>query len=80
MTEPLLAFVLIGCCVLVACGIATIPRKLRDLLNAVHRSPAREAQVKAEALADLFRSEISATKRGDLMAAAFCAAEQERAA
>lgn len=70
MTEPVLTFVLIACCILIAYGVAVLPRKLRDTIEAARPNPAREAQAQAEALAELFRNEIDATKRGDLLAAA----------
>lgn len=70
MSEPLLAFALITCCILAAYGAATFPRKLRHVIEITAPDPSREAQVAAEALAELLRSEIDATKRGDLLAAA----------
>ncbi|HFK2906931.1 hypothetical protein [Stenotrophomonas maltophilia] len=72
MTEPLLVFVLIGACAAIAYGTAVLPRKFRELLTAIAPKPAREAQVIA-----LAKAEIAATKRGDLLAAARFAEQQE---
>lgn len=81
MSEPLLAFALIVCCILAADGVAAFPRKLRDVIEieSTTPNPAREAQVQAEDLAELLRDEIDATKRGDLLAAARYDEEQETA-
>ncbi|WP_455947685.1 hypothetical protein [Lelliottia jeotgali] len=70
MTAHLIVLVLIGCTVAIAYGVAVFPRKLRDAIEATRPNRAREAQTQAEALAELFRNEIAATKRGDLLAAA----------
>ncbi|HAU80461.1 MAG TPA: hypothetical protein DCW96_07300 [Stenotrophomonas sp.] len=70
MTAHLIVLVLIGCTVAIAYGVAVLPRNLRDTIEAARPNPAREAQAQAEALAELFRNEIDATKRGDLLAAA----------
>ncbi|WP_329836630.1 hypothetical protein [Stenotrophomonas geniculata] len=75
MTEPLLAFALIGAAVAIAYGVATFPRKARELLATTAHKPEVEAHIVA-----LARAEIAATKRGDLLAAAAFAEEQERAA
>lgn len=66
----LIALVLIGSTIAIAYGVAVLPRKLRDVIESARPNHAREAQVPAEALAELFRNEIDATKRGDLLAAA----------
>lgn len=72
MTEPLLALALIGACIAIAYGVATFPRKVRELLATIAAKPANEAQVIA-----LARAEIAAAKRGDLLAAARYAEKQE---
>jgi hypothetical protein len=60
MTEPLLAFALIGATVAIAYGAATFPRKAHLLLATTAPKPEAEAQAIA-----LARAEIAATKRGD---------------
>lgn len=72
MTEPLLAFALIGACAAAAYGVATFPRRARNLIATTAPKPRAEAQVIA-----LARAEIAATKRGDLLAAARYAEQQE---
>lgn len=72
MTEPLLALALIGACIATAYGVATFPRKARELFAATAPKPEAEAQVIA-----LAKAEIAATKRGDLLAAARFAEQQE---
>lgn len=72
MTEPLLAFVLIGACIAIAYGVATFPRKARDLFAATAPKPEAEAQV-----VKLAKLEIAAAKHGDLLAAAAFAEDQE---
>lgn len=72
MTEPLLALALIGACIAIAYGVATFPRKARELLAATAPKPDAEAQ-----LVMLTELEIAASKRGDLLAAAHYAEQQE---
>lgn len=75
MIAHAIAFALIGATVAIAYGAATFPRKVRELLAAT--APKPEAEAQAVMLAKL---EIAATKRGNLLAAAELADEQERAA
>jgi len=75
MTEPLLAFVLLGAIVAASIGAARIVSWLLDRRDHTTSQQSREAQVIA-----LAKAEIAATKRGDLLAAARYAEEQERAA
>lgn len=75
MTEPLLAFVLLGAIVAASIGAARIVSWLLDRRDHTASQQSREAQVIA-----LAKAEIAATKRGDLLAAARYAEEQERAA
>jgi len=75
MTEPLLAVTLVGASVVLAYGLAVIPHRARGLLRAAGPKPSSETQLIA-----LAKAEIAATKRGDLLAAARYAEEQERAA
>lgn len=75
MIDPLIAFVLVGACIAIAYGVATLPRKARELIAATAPKPSAEAQVIM-----LAQLEIAATKRGDLLAAARFAEQQERAA
>lgn len=74
MIDPLIAFVLVGACISIAYGVATFPRKARELFAAA--APKREAEAQVVMLATL---EIAATKRGDLLAAARFAEQQETA-
>ncbi|PZS55125.1 hypothetical protein [Stenotrophomonas maltophilia] len=75
MTEPVLAFALLGAIATVSIGCARIVSWLLDRRDYTASQQSREAQVIALAKAD-----IAATKRGDLLAAARYAEEQERAA
>ncbi|MGR0018141.1 hypothetical protein [Stenotrophomonas maltophilia] len=75
MTEPLLAFALFGAIASVSIGAARIVSWLLDRRDYTASQRSREAQVIA-----LARAEIAATKRGDLLAAATFAEEQERVA
>ncbi|WP_350260321.1 hypothetical protein [Stenotrophomonas riyadhensis] len=74
MTEPLLAFVLLAAIVAASIGAARIVSWLLDRHDHTAAQQSREAQVIA-----LAQAEIAATKRGDLLAAARYAEEQERA-
>lgn len=70
MADICIVLALVGSSIALALGVAVFPRKLRDVIESTLPNPAREAQVLADALAELFRNEIEATKRGDLLAAA----------
>lgn len=70
MADICIVLALVGSSIALALGVAVFPRKLRDVIESTTPNPAREAQVAAEALAELLRNEIDATKRGDLLAAA----------
>lgn len=70
MADICIVLALVGSSIALALGVAVFPRKLRDVIERTRPNPAREAQVLADALAELFRNEIEATKRGDLLAAA----------
>lgn len=72
MTEPLLAFVLLAAFVTVSIGGARIVSWLLDRRDYTASQRSREARVIA-----LARAEIAATKRGDLLAAARFAEQQE---
>ncbi|KWV45749.1 hypothetical protein [Stenotrophomonas maltophilia] len=75
MTEPVLAFVLLAAIAAASIGAARIVSWLLDRRGYTASQRFREAQVIA-----LAKAEIAATKRGDLLAAARYAEEQERAA
>ncbi|HFF6214091.1 TPA: hypothetical protein ACGCHH_004101 [Stenotrophomonas maltophilia] len=75
MIDPFIAFVLLAAIVAVSIGGARIVSWLLDRSDYTASQQSREAQVIA-----LARAEIAATKRGDLLAAAAFAEEQERAA
>lgn len=75
MTEPLFVFSLFAAIVAVSIGAARIVSWLLDRRDHTAAQQSREAQVIA-----LAQAEIAATKRGDLLAAARYAEEQERAA
>lgn len=75
MTEPLLAFALFGAAAAVSIGGARIVSWLLDRRDYTASKRSREAQVIA-----LAKAEIAAAKRGDLLAAAGYAEEQERVA
>lgn len=74
MTEPLLAFALLGAIVAVSIGGARIVSWLLDRRDHTASQRSREAQV-----ITLAKAEIVATKRGDLLAAARLAEQQEGA-
>ncbi|HEL3193844.1 TPA: hypothetical protein UMF74_000451 [Stenotrophomonas maltophilia] len=92
MTEPLLAFVLLAAIAAVSIGAARIASWLLDRRDYTASQQSREATFVAQARAELaatgwtpnhetlYQAEIAATKRGDLLAAARYAEEQERAA
>ncbi|HGM6414234.1 TPA: hypothetical protein ACKP8A_000145 [Stenotrophomonas maltophilia] len=75
MIDPLITFVLLAAIVAVSIGGARIVSWLLDRRDYTASRQSREAQVIA-----LAQAEIDATKRGDLLAAAAFAEEQERAA
>ncbi|MCU1018051.1 hypothetical protein JAK38_11730 [Stenotrophomonas maltophilia] len=75
MTAPLLAFSLLGAIAAISIGSARIVSWLLDRRDYTTSQHSREAQAVA-----LAKAEIAATKRGDLLAAATFAEEQERAA
>lgn len=72
MSEPLLAFALLGAIVAVSIGGARIVSWLLDWRDYTAARHSGEAQVIA-----LAQAEIAATKRGDLLAAARFAEQQE---
>lgn len=72
MTEPLLAFVLLAAITAFSIGCARIVSWLLDRRDYNASQHSREAQVIA-----LAKAEIAATKRGDLLAAARFAEQQE---
>lgn len=72
MSEPLLAFALLGAVVAFSIGGARIVSWLLDRRDYTASQRSREAQVIAFA-----QAEIAATKRGDLLAAARIAEQQE---
>lgn len=72
MTEPLLAFALLGAVAAISMGGARIVSWLLDRRDYTASQRSREAQVVA-----LAKAEIAATKRGDLLAAARFAEQQE---
>jgi len=75
MIDPCITFVLLAAIVAVSIGGARIVSWLLDRRDYTASQQSRETQVIA-----LARAEIAATKRGDLLAAAAFAEEQERAA
>ncbi|MGV6482629.1 hypothetical protein ACTUVJ_002219 [Stenotrophomonas indicatrix] len=72
MTEPLVAFALLGAAMVFSIGCARIVSWLLDRRDCTALQQSREAQVIA-----LAKAEIAATKRGDLLAAARFAEQQE---
>lgn len=72
MTEPLLAFPLLGAVAAFSIGGARIVSWLLDRRAQTASQRSREAQV-----ITLAKAEIAATKRGDLLAAARYAEQQE---
>lgn len=89
MTEPLVVFVLLAAIVAVSIGGAKIVSWLLDRRDYTASQQSREAGFVAQARADLaatgwtpehetlYQAEIAATKRGDLLAAARFAEQQE---
>lgn len=89
MTEPLLAFVLLAAIAVVSIGAARIVSWLLDRRDCAAVQRAKEAAFVAQARAELaatgwtadyetlYQAEIAATKRGDLLAAARFAEQQE---
>ncbi|WP_312002748.1 hypothetical protein [Stenotrophomonas sepilia] len=75
MIDPLITFVLLAAIVAVSIGGARIVSWLLHRRDYTASQRSREAQVIV-----LARAEIAATKRGDLLAAAAFAEEQELAA
>ncbi|WP_432591861.1 hypothetical protein [Stenotrophomonas maltophilia] len=78
--DAFVSAVLLGCIAAVSLGLAKfvswcVDRRVYSAGRAV-----RESQHIAQSVADLRRLEIEATKRGNLLAAAELADEQERAA
>ncbi len=74
MIDPLITFVLLAAIVAVSIGCAKLVSWLLDRRDYTASQQSREAQVIALAKAEI------AAKRGDLLAAARYAEEQERAA
>ncbi|MCF3458548.1 hypothetical protein GT799_02180 [Stenotrophomonas maltophilia] len=72
MTQPLFAFSLLGAILSVSIGCAKLASWLLDRRDYTASQQSREAQVIA-----LAKAEIAATKRGDLLAAARYAEQQE---
>lgn len=80
MIDPFIAFVLLAAIVAVSIGSAKLVSWCLDRRGESARRTARESQLVAQSVVDLRRLEIEATKRGNLLAAAELAEEQERAA
>nr|WP_313503445.1 hypothetical protein [Stenotrophomonas pavanii] len=92
MVDPLITFVLLAAIAVVSIGAARIVSWLLDRRDRAAVQRAKEAAIVAQARAELaatgwtpghealYQAEIAATKRGDLLAAARYAEEQERAA
>ncbi|WP_447934787.1 hypothetical protein [Stenotrophomonas lactitubi] len=72
MTDPLVASALLGASMTVSIGCAKLMSWLLDRHDYIASQRSREAQVIA-----LAKAEIAATKRGDLLAAARFAEQQE---
>lgn len=72
MTAPLFAFALLGAIAAVSIGCAKLVSWLLDRRDHTASQQSREAQVIA-----LAKAEIAASKRGDLLAAARFAEQQE---
>lgn len=91
MTEPLMAFVLLAAIVAVSIGGAKLVSWLLDRRDGAVVQCSKEAAFVAQAQAELaatgwtpddeshYQAEIAATKRGDLLAAARFAEQQEGA-
>ena len=92
MIDPLITFVLLAAIVAVSIGSAKLVSWCLDRRGDSARRSAREAAFAAQARAELaatgwspdhemlYQAEIAASKRGNLLAAAELAEEQERAA
>ncbi|MCF3485692.1 hypothetical protein ACUDTI_11980 [Stenotrophomonas pavanii] len=92
MIDPFIAFVLLAAIVAVSIGSAKLVSWCLDRRDRAAVQRAKEAAIVAQARAELaatgwtpshealYQAEIAATKRGDLLAAARYAEEQERAA
>lgn len=78
--DALVLAVLLGCIAAVSLGLAIFVTWCVDQRVFSAGRTARESQFIAQSVADLRRLEIEATKRGNLLAAAELAEEQERAA
>lgn len=78
--DALVLAVLLGCIASVSLGLAKFVTWCVDRRALSAGRTARESQFIAQSVADLRRLEIEATKRGNLLAAAELAEEQERAA
>ncbi|WP_442247229.1 hypothetical protein ACS0OQ_11170 [Stenotrophomonas riyadhensis] len=78
--DALVLAVLLGCIAAVSLGLAKFATWCVDRRAFSAGRTARESQFIAQSVADLRRLEIEATKRGNLLAAAELAEEQERAA
>jgi hypothetical protein len=78
--DALVLAVLLGCIAAVSLGLAKFVMWCVDRRALSAGRTARESQFIAQSVADLRRLEIEATKRGNLLAAAELAEEQERAA
>ncbi len=78
--DALVLAVLLGCIAAVSLGFAKFVTWCIDRRAYSAGRTARERQYVAQSSADLRRLEIEATKRGNLLAAAELADEQERAA
>ncbi len=78
--DALVLAVLLGCIAAVSLGLAKFVTWCVDQRAFSAGRIARESQFVAQSVVDLRRLEIEATKRGNLLAAAELADEQERAA
>lgn len=78
--DALVLAVLLGCIAAVVFGLSIFVTLCVDRRDYSAGRTARESQFIAQSVADLRRLEIEATKRGNLLAAAELAEEQERAA
>lgn len=80
MIGPLITFVLLVAAVAISLGTGMFLVRVATLRDYTAKQPERETHFAASTIADLRRLEIEATKRGNLLAAAELAEEQERAA
>lgn len=55
MADVAIVLALVGSSIALALGVAVLPRRLRALIDATRRNPAREAQVLAQAVAEVAR-------------------------